>query len=79
MMNGLSLPPHEPPPPPPAPVLDSRGILRWLASIGAIAAFAALAWHKVLTGPEATTAVLAVLAGNLYPRQTPPQPPSSAP
>lgn len=60
--------------PPPAPTVDTRGVLRWTVSALAIGGLIALAWHKVLTGPEASSAILAVLAGNLYPKPPPPPP-----
>ena len=49
-------------------------VLRWTVSALAIGGLIALAWHKVLTGPEASSAILAVLAGNLYPKPPPPPP-----
>lgn len=60
--------------------IDAHGLLRWTTSVLAIGAFAALARAHLLTGSEATASILAVLAGNLYPRPpAPPAPPPAVP
>lgn len=58
------------------PSVDTRGVLRWTVSALAIAGVVFLAARGVLTGAEATPAIMGILGLNFYPKPPPPEPPA---